>query len=63
MTQPNIVITQPPVVSIEIVQTPRSDVVVNVAGPQGPPGVQNVVISPTPPANPFENMIWIETFS
>ena len=30
-------------------------------GPQGPPGLQNVHVDSTPPANPNVNDIWIET--
>lgn len=28
---------------------------------KGQPGVSNVYVGPTPPPNPFENMIWIDT--
>lgn len=48
--------------------TTSSKVVKNTTDPpmvievlKGQPGVTNVVVSDTPPTNPFENMIWIDT--
>lgn len=42
-----------------VVNTLPTATVVNVL--KGQPGLQNVHVGPTPPANPFENMIWIDT--
>lgn len=33
---------------------------IEVPGRQGPPGVQNLFVSPTPPQNPKINDIWIQ---
>ena len=39
------------------VTTSKGTAVVDVVGP---PMVRNAVVSPTPPPNPYENMIWID---
>lgn len=50
--------TQPLGIEIEV---PKPDaVVLTVPGPQGPPGLQNVVVSATPPEEPFLNLVWID---
>ena len=44
------------------VVVPQDPVVVEVlAGLPGAPGVQNVFVGPTPPDNPQEDWIWVDT--
>lgn len=51
--------TQPLGIEIEVAQP--DSVILHIPGPQGPPGLQNVVVSATPPPEPFLNLIWIDT--
>lgn len=53
--------TQPVIVEIE--STPTPVVVLQVPGPQGPAGFENVIVSPTEPAPEvrFINLVWIDT--
>lgn len=46
---------------IEIEVPAPDSVVLHVPGPQGPQGIQNVVVSATPPPEPFVDLIWIDT--
>ncbi len=48
--------------NLQITPLTTASVEVSTAGPQGPPGLQNVFIGPNPPTNPTVNMIWIQTF-
>jgi hypothetical protein len=44
---------------VELGQPAPQSVVVEVM--KGLPGVQNLHVGPTPPENPEENMVWIDT--
>lgn len=46
---------------VEITTAPAPALVITVPGPQGPPGVNNVHVGPTPPDNPEPNTVWIQT--
>lgn len=48
-------------VDLVVIGESKQPVVIEVLGGlQGEPGLQNVVVSATPPANPFEGMVWID---
>lgn len=53
--------TQP--IGVEIEVPLANSLIITTQGPQGPPGLQNVIVSPTePPAEVrFVNLIWIDT--
>lgn len=55
--------TNSPSIIETLVAASPNTVEIAVAGPQGPPGLQNVFVGPTPPANPQINWIWIDTAS
>lgn len=57
---PNVTIQTAAAVQAQILQTLPSNVAIAVPGPQGPPGVQNVFVSSTPPPDPEINTIWIK---
>lgn len=50
-------------VGIEIEVPVPNSVIITTQGPQGPAGLQNVVVSPTapPPEDRFVNLVWIDT--
>lgn len=50
-------------VGIEIEVSAPNSVILHVPGPQGPAGLQNVIVSPTapPPEQRFVNLVWIDT--
>lgn len=51
-----------PVYNINVPAPTDTNVIdVITAGPQGPPGVQNVYVQPTPPSSPQVNWIWVDT--
>lgn len=62
-----------PIIDVNIVATPQVDIIsvpealspemieIDVPGLQGPPGLQNVFVGPTPPPNPQDGWVWIDT--
>ncbi len=48
-------------VEFDISKPSTATITINVPGPQGPAGLQNVHVGPLPPENPIPNMIWIKT--
>lgn len=59
MPEISITDTSIPQVTLQVQQAVET-VQVAVEGPQGPPGVQNLFVSSTPPQNPKINDIWIQ---
>ena len=53
--------TQPNPVGIEIEVPAPTSIVLHVPGPQGPAGLQNVVVGPTEPDEKFVNLVWLDT--
>ncbi len=58
MTQPNFE-DQPTELIVEV--PPPITAIIHLPGPQGPPGLQNVVVSPIEPKEKFLGLIWLDT--
>lgn len=60
-----IAITANPVTEVDFISVPTPGQVATTqivtAGPQGPPGDQNVYVGTTPPVNPQVGWVWIDT--
>lgn len=60
-TMPTITVTDMTVPQVSLKVEQEVEVLqIAVPGPQGPPGVQNLFVSSTPPQNPTLNDIWIQ---